>query len=117
MASVAIANGARTQRKSELRRSRSSTTVRDVVRIACGLVVALALASCRGDAAPRSAGIPVERAFYYWKTTFRLSPAEEQALADLHVSRIYLRAFDIVWNDVPEFAGQVALAPGAHPPT
>jgi hypothetical protein len=83
----------------------------------CGVLAAIAVAGCRTPATPeRDGGPPAARAFYYWKTTFRLSPDEEQALATLHISRIYVRAFDIVWNDVPEFAGKLELASDAHVP-
>lgn len=85
-----------------------------MLRILCGLVTALVIAGCHSPS--RAEGPPPERAFYYWRTTFRLSPDEEQALEQLHVSRLYVRMFDIVWRDVPEFAGPITLAPDAHAP-
>jgi hypothetical protein len=44
-------------------------------------------------------GPEARRAFYFWRTTFVLSPAEQQAIAALHVERIYLRVFDLGWAD------------------
>lgn len=43
-------------------------------------------------------GPPVERAFYYWRTTFQLSAAERTALAEQRVTKLYVRAFDIEWD-------------------
>ena len=34
-------------------------------------------------------------AFYYWKTIFRLSPAEKEVLGDNGVTKLYVRYFDI----------------------
>ncbi len=76
-----------------------------------GLIVLVALAlACR----PRAESPPAHRAFYYWRTTFALTDVEKRALAELHVERIYLRAFDVVWNDGPQLAGEVVIQ--APPP-
>lgn len=40
-----------------------------------------------------------ERSFYYWKTSFHLSAAEEKYLADLNIRRLYIRLFDIDWDE------------------
>lgn len=40
-----------------------------------------------------------ERSFYYWKTTFHLSAGEEKYLSDLNVHKLYLRLFDVDWDD------------------
>jgi hypothetical protein len=42
---------------------------------------------------------PPKRAFYYWRTTLRLSEAETKALAALSIDRLYVRLFDIDWSD------------------
>lgn len=86
---------------------------------AFGIVVAVAaLAACSAPA--RSAdGPPPERAFYYWRTTFRLSPAEQRALAELGVTRLYLRAFDVEWSaaeGAPSMIGKVVPLEGARVP-
>jgi hypothetical protein len=62
------------------------------------------------------------RAFYYWRTTFELTPAERRALAELHVNRLYVRAFDVApgSGDTATFLGvvrparQQALPPGVE---
>ncbi len=40
----------------------------------------------------------VQRSFYYWKTVFRLSPAERQTLQQLSVKQLYVKFFDVEWN-------------------
>jgi hypothetical protein len=42
---------------------------------------------------------PVTRAFYYWKTVYRPAASEVTMLQQLHCLRIYLRCFDIDWNE------------------
>ncbi len=82
------------------------------------LVIAMvALATCGQPA--REPGPPVTRAFYYWRTTFRLSPAETRALADLQVAKLYLRVFDVEWREAeagPAPIGVIAAADGARMP-
>ncbi|HEX2871725.1 MAG TPA: hypothetical protein VHP33_10720 [Polyangiaceae bacterium] len=53
------------------------------------------------------------RAFYYWRTTFELSPSERRALGELHVDKLYLRAFDVAPGsaNTPTFVGVVQKAP------
>lgn len=42
---------------------------------------------------------PAERAYYFWKSDFRLSPNEQRQLFDtLNIKRLYLKYFDVVWN-------------------
>lgn len=45
---------------------------------------------------PRKKVVP---AFYYWKTTFHLTSSEKQALQKLEIKRLYLRLFDIGWDN------------------
>lgn len=47
-----------------------------------------------------SNGHTVSPAFYYWKTVFRMEPEAAQQLEALEVKKIYLRCFDVEWNDV-----------------
>jgi len=39
------------------------------------------------------------RSFYYWRTTFHLSPKEEKYLTDLNIRKLYLRLFDVDWDE------------------
>jgi hypothetical protein len=58
------------------------------------------------------------RAFYFWRTTFQLTPAERKALVELHVDKLYVRAFDVApgSDGVPTFLG-VLSAPAQTLPT
>ncbi|OGF50967.1 MAG: hypothetical protein A2231_06560 [Candidatus Firestonebacteria bacterium RIFOXYA2_FULL_40_8] len=40
--------------------------------------------------------VPVKRAFYYWKTTLKLSGQDIDYLGSLKINRLYVRIFDIV---------------------
>src|SRR5512140_1526227 len=61
------------------------------------LILVVLAAGCGRRSEPQ--GPEARRAFYVWCTTFALSPAEQQAIAALHVERIYLRVFDLGWAD------------------
>ncbi|RPD42607.1 hypothetical protein EG028_05415 [Chitinophaga barathri] len=51
-----------------------------------------------------------DRAFYYWKQRYEPGLAENAALRTLHVNRLYVKCFDVSWNDVNRTAVPVALA-------
>jgi hypothetical protein len=58
-----------------------------------------------------------QRAFYFWRTTFALSDAERRAIAELGVTRLYVRAFDVAWNDDDHRVEPVgAIEPRDAPP-
>jgi hypothetical protein len=81
------------------------------------MVVVTAAAGCRRHEA--ASGPPATRAFYYWRTTFALGPAELRAVTALAVSRIYLRMFDVAWSEADHAAtpvGRVSRADGATVP-
>ena len=76
------------------------------------VLVALALAcACGGH---RAESPPARRAFYFWRTTFALSPAEQKAIDDLHIERVYVRLFDVGWNQGAEVMGPIQA--GSPPP-
>lgn len=79
--------------------------------LAVALLVGL-LASCGGRR--EATAPPARRAFYFWRTTFALTPAEQQAIAALHVERIYLRVFDLGWAD--ERVATLGPVTGTKPP-
>lgn len=87
-----------------------------VVAAAAAAVVVLGAAACSTPA--RSAdGPPPQRAFYYWRTTFRLSPAEQRAITELGVTRLYVRAFDVEWSAAeaaPSMIGKLVPDAGAQ---
>lgn len=41
----------------------------------------------------------VDRAFYYWKSVLQISPFELAILDSLQVNRLYVKYFDVGWND------------------
>ncbi len=110
----------------ETRRERvGSGTIRDVTLrwwCGCALVIAFTLASCgsAGSDSPSERGPdspPAERAFYYWRTTFKLAPAERQVLADLRVPKLYVRMFDVEWRDeAASMIGKIVAVDGERIP-
>jgi hypothetical protein len=42
----------------------------------------------------------IETAFYYWKSDFRLSGFEKLRLDSLHAATLYIKFFDVDWDDV-----------------
>lgn len=54
-----------------------------------------ALVSCKPNRADRK----IERSFYYWKSVFDLNEFEKQKLDTLQVSTIYLKFFDVDWDE------------------
>ncbi len=81
------------------------------------VLVLVLVASCGGKAV--SDEPPAHRAFYFWRTTFALTPVEQQAVATLHVDRIYLRVFDLGWNESDQAVaplGPVTLGAGGKVP-
>ena len=80
------------------------------------VLAVFALVACK-DAEPVPVGPPAHRAFYFWRTTFRLSPQERLALAELHTERLYTRVFDVAWTtDAPQFLGKLSSADGSGVP-
>lgn len=59
-------------------------------------LLACAALACGGGG--RDSGPPAERAFYFWRTTFELTPAERAVLAEQRVTKLYVRAFDVEWS-------------------
>lgn len=41
----------------------------------------------------------IERSFYYWRSVFHLSAFEEQQLKQLNVKLIYVKFFDVAWDE------------------
>ena len=42
----------------------------------------------------------IERSFYYWRSVFQLNCFEEQQLKQLNVKLIYVKFFDVAWDEV-----------------
>lgn len=58
------------------------------------LVSSLLLVSCNRPSPTRSV--------YYWKTVFKLSKQEYNYLQNLHVRKLYLRLFDVDWDETTQ---------------
>ncbi|MEI6947003.1 hypothetical protein V9K67_07345 [Paraflavisolibacter sp. H34] len=55
----------------------------------------------------------VQRAFYYWRSSFQLDSAERKALTGLHCRRLYVKFFDVTWNEesqAPQPAAQIRFS-------
>jgi hypothetical protein len=50
----------------------------------------------------------IERSFYYWKTVFKLTDFEKQRLDSLNVKTIYIRFFDVGWDEATKIPVPVA---------
>ncbi len=71
-----------------------------------------------GDEGEAVSGPPARRAFYYWRTVLQLSEPERAALRELEIERLYLRMFDVAWQDErAQQVGKVTLADGAELPS
>ena len=80
----------------------------------CATLVLLAACGRSATDAPTA-----HRAFYFWRTTFALTPVEQEAVRALHVERIYLRMFDVAWSENDKTTvplGPVTLGAGATMP-
>jgi hypothetical protein len=69
------------------------------------------------SARPAVAPPPQQRAFYFWRTTFTLSDSERRAITELGVTRLYVRMFDVAWNEQDHRAQPLgAIEPRDPPP-
>jgi hypothetical protein len=42
---------------------------------------------------------PIQRSFYYWRSSFQLNAAEQSALKEHAVQQLYVKFFDVEWNE------------------
>jgi hypothetical protein len=61
------------------------------------LLFLITVASCH--LSPKKEDRKAERAFYYWKSNFRVADAERNTIDTLKVQTIYLKFFDVDWNN------------------
>ena len=71
-------------------------------------VSALLLASCSGAESPG-----YETSFCYWKTTFTLSPSEREMWKQSGANHLYIRYFDVDWNNNEQAAMPVGTISGS----
>ena len=58
-------------------------------------VLLLGIISCKEKKQPRQ----IERSFYYWKSVLNLTGFEKQKLDSLKIKTIYLKFFDVDWDE------------------
>ncbi len=62
------------------------------------------VSACRQPASERT----IQRGFYFWKSTLRLTANETAALQQLQVKKLYVKFFDVEWNEELSSAQPVA---------
>jgi hypothetical protein len=70
------------------------------------LILSLFIFSCNRSSKHEERKI--ERSFYYWKSNFKLSYNEKQALDTLQIKTLYLKFFDVAWDDLSSSAIPIA---------
>ena len=61
-----------------------------------------ALVCCIFSCNDKKAARTVEPSFYYWKSVFKLTGFEKQRLDSLHIKTIYIKFFDVDWDDATQ---------------
>lgn len=74
------------------------------------LALMILLGGCRAE--PTA----VTPAFYHWKTALHLEPAEERFLDTLQVQRVYVKFFDLIWDEDSRRAIPAASLQVERPP-
>jgi hypothetical protein len=69
------------------------------------MIILLTFVTCQPARAPRE----VETSFYFWRTRFQLDAVERQYLKALAVKRLYVRVFDVDWNEYENQAVPVGI--------
>lgn len=68
------------------------------------LSLLLFLYSCKNQ----ERGVPVDRAFYYWKSKLSFTAKEAAALQQLKITKLYVKLFDVNWDDEKQSIQPVA---------
>jgi hypothetical protein len=82
-------------------------------------LAALLIGSAALVALVRPSRVPVassDRAFYFWKTEWAASPENLRSLARNHIDRLYMRFFDVEWDDIEHTPRPVAPLRFVSPP-
>ncbi len=77
--------------------------------ILLALLCLLCISCAKVSNAPTGEGKNIERAFYFWKSEFKLSSAERAALSATQCKKIYLKYFDVVWDEQQNATVPVAV--------
>jgi hypothetical protein len=79
------------------------------------LILSLFIFSCNRSS--KHVERKIERSFYYWKSTFKLSDIEKQTLDTLQIKTLCLKFFDVAWDDIsssPIPIAQVRISDSAY---
>lgn len=74
------------------------------------LVLLISQSSCQEKREPRN----IERSFYYWRSVLHISGFEKQQLDSLQVKTIYIKFFDVDWDEVSKTPVPVAKLQAAR---
>jgi hypothetical protein len=82
-----------------------------------GLPLVVLLTIVVSSLAFRTSARPIrtKRGFYYWKTEWSSSPEIVQRLTRSHIDRLYMRFFDVEWDEAGHSAQPVAMLRLASP--
>lgn len=72
-------------------------TILGNLRKGISIIVMVCLVSCQRSTGTKE--IKIERAFYYWKSVYELTVFEKKQMAALHVKTLYLKFFDVDWDN------------------
>lgn len=97
-----------TQRASMLNVTMLSTKKNHSFFAALSIVIACLplFYSCQPPAVKKERA--VQRSFYYWRSVFKLSAFEKESVTQLQVNRLYVKFFDVGWNESTRNAVPVA---------
>ena len=65
------------------------------IQVALPVIVIMLLASCKQHKEDSA----IERSFYYWKSVFKITAPEQGQLNALQVKTLYVKFFDVDWDD------------------
>jgi hypothetical protein len=68
---------------------------RKLLSVLSTLIILSLLSSCNSKRQPRI----IEPSFYYWKSVLNISSFEKQKLDSLQVKTIYIKFFDVAWDE------------------
>lgn len=77
--------------------------LRQIPRYSFYLILFFLLANCKQRPERK-----IHRSFYYWRTNFLLSEKEADALQQLSIQNLYVKFFDVEWNEASKNAVPVA---------
>ncbi len=78
------------------------------------IVLIILLSVCLSSCLSQKTGT-INRSFYYWKSSFKLTGSEVETLRKLEINRMYIKFFDVVWSNGPVPVSQTRFI--SNPPS